>query len=174
MRPAGALAILVLSLACLGQAPAPAVATQKPSLNRDEIAKIESGFEVKLRRLNDQNPPSVLGACSGIYLRGYGVVFTTALDLTTPPRGSPFEPMPAAGMVHERRLANLPLLKQTMRDMLAGAAKGLAALPANEKIVVAVRLLYMQGDDKTGLPSQIVAAADRASALAGAFQPEEQ
>jgi len=177
MKPAGILAILALCLACPGQAPAPAASTEKPRLNRDEIANIESGFEGALRRVNDNDPPALLGACSGVYLSGYGVVFTVALDLITTPHPSPFGPAPQRGspeIVNKRKLANLPFLRQSMRDMLMGAAKGLTALPANEKFAVAVRLLYLPGEDKSGLPDQIVMTADRASALAGNFQPEEQ
>jgi hypothetical protein len=175
MRPAGVLAILALSLASPGQAPIPAGSAEQPRVSRDEIEKIESGFEGKLKGLNDKDPPSVLGACSGIYLNGYGVIFTTALDLITPAYASPFGALPANArpeIVHQRKLAQLPVLRQAMRGMLTGAAKGLTALPANEKIAVAVRLLYFQGEDKTGLPAQIVLTADRAAALAGNITEE--
>jgi len=191
MRPAAILAIVPLSLACLGQAPAPATAgrgglaqalstappapaasMEKPRLNREEIDKIEAGFESTLHNLND--PPEVIGACSGIYLSGYGMVFTTALNLVTPPRMGPFQPAPTPGAVHQRKLAQLPVLKQKMREMLAEAAKGLAALPPGEKVATAVRLFYLPGEDKSGLPDQIIMTADRASALTGDIQTEIQ
>jgi len=191
MKPTAILMILPLSLACLGQAPAPATAGQgalaqalspapparavsveKPRLSREEIAKIEAGFELTLHNLNDA--PEVIGACSGIYLSGYGVVFTTALNLVTPPRMGPFQPTPAPVAVHQRKLAQLPILQQKMREMLAVAAKGLVALPPDEKLVAAVRLFYLPGEDKSGLPDQIVMTADRASALAGNIQTEIQ
>jgi hypothetical protein len=47
-------------------------------------------------------------------------------------------------------------------------------LPPNEKVVVAVRLFYMDWEDKNGLPNQIVMTADRASAVAGKIETDEQ
>jgi hypothetical protein len=44
----------------------------------------------------------------------------------------------------------------------------------DRKISVAVRIYYMNWEDSAGLPHQIVATADRKSALAGAIQLEEQ
>jgi hypothetical protein len=43
-----------------------------------------------------------------------------------------------------------------MRDMLLAAAASLDETPAGEQIVVGVSLIYYPGEDKSGLPGQIL------------------
>ena len=178
MRTVGVLFALTAALICTGQAPAPpspaAIAAQNARPDGAVIAKIESGFESRLRSLDNSGEPFVLlGATSGVYVSGYGMVFTTPLDLATTPQPSPFEPVipkAKAAAVHKVKLAHLPMLKQAMQDAVKGAASQLKTLAPGEKIVFAVRVFYLDWEDKTGLPSQIVATADRESALAGKIQ----
>jgi hypothetical protein len=169
-----------MALICTGQAPippAPTMATQNVRPDGAVIAKIESGFENRLRGLDSSEPFVLLGATSGVYVGGYGVVFTTPLDLATTPQTSPFQPVipkAQAAVVHQRKLAHLPLLRKAMADTVAAAANQLKTLAPGEKIVFAVRVFYLDWEDRTGLPSQIVASADRESALAGKIQMDEQ
>jgi len=58
--------------------------------------------------------------------------------------------------------------------MLASAAASLSTLPMDRKISWAVTHLLHGLGDSAGLPHQIVATADRKSALAGAIQLKEQ
>jgi hypothetical protein len=141
------------------------------------VAKLESAFEQRLKNLGSNDPVDQLGACSGVYLNGYGLVFTTPLSLVAAPVFGPFTggfTVQKADGVHKRKLAQLPFLRKAMSDMLVQAAKASPALPPEEKVVVAVRLVYLDWEDKTGLPNQIVMSADRASALAGAIHTDEQ
>jgi hypothetical protein len=190
MKLAGVLTVLVLATVCCGQersgpfhsvAPLPptqpATATVVKPHDPSVVAKIESAFEQKLRGLDAADPFVALGACSGVYLNGYGLVFTTGVSLASAPTFGPFTggyTKEKADAVHKRKLAHLPALKKAMSEMLTGAAKSLTAFPPDEKFVVAVRLFYLDYEDRTGLPTQIVMTADRASALAGIIQTEEQ
>jgi hypothetical protein len=169
MKTAGVLAIAALAMVCSGQD-----AARRPDLTG--VAKIESGFELKLKNLDPADPFDRLGACSGVYLSGYGLVFTTPLSLVAAPAFGPFTggfTVEKAEAVHKRKLAHLPVLRKAMREMVMDAARAFSALPPNEKIVVAARLFYMDYESKTGLPDQIVMAADRASAMAGNVQEEQ-
>ena len=190
MRTAAVLPVLALAMACSAQEPpsqvspvavaAPVQPPPAPAMKRldfNAVAKIESDFERKLEHLDSADPFEAMGACSGIYLNGYGLVFTTAVSLASAPKFGPFTgayTKEKAEAVHKRKLAHLPALRKAMSEMLIGAAKSLSALPPNEKVVVAVRLFYLDYEDRTGLPNQIVMTADRASALAGNIQTEEQ
>lgn len=181
MRSAGVFAVVVLALVCFGQQPMSqthAVALTGPSAKFDfaEVAKLESVFEEKLKDLNPNDPVDRLGACSGVYLSGYGLVFTTPLSLVPAPVFSPFTggyTPQKADAIHARKLKNLPALKKAMTEMLEQTAKT-AALPADEKVVIAVRLFYLDYEDKTGLPNEIVMSADRAGALSGAIHTDER
>ncbi len=133
-------------------------------------------FEDTIKRL-DVNDPIQPNACAGIYVNGYGMVFTLPLILASTPAISPFHMKITPAEVvstHTRKLAHLPTLKTTMKQMLVDAFKGLPKLPPNEKIALGVRVFYQYWEDRTGLPALIVVSADRASALAGNIQVDEQ
>jgi tetrahydromethanopterin S-methyltransferase subunit B len=141
------------------------------------IAKLEAGFEDSIKTLDPKDPFVLLGACSGIYVKGYGVVFTTPLDLISTPRVTPFAQVISkaqADRVRESKIAHLPLLKDALRNSLLEAARTLTSLPENETIVVAARLFYLDWENRTNLPSQIVLRATRQAALAGTIQTDNQ
>ena len=128
----------------------------------DAYAKLDSA---------QPQPINLMGATRGLYLPGYGLVFTAELDLTlTPTAGGLLhrEITPAdVAAIHQRKLAQLPVLQRLMRDMIAASARQAGTMPDNERIVVAVRLWCQAFEDRTGLPSQILMTADRKSAMSG-------
>jgi hypothetical protein len=173
MRSAGILAVVALAMTGFGQeSPGPARSAAAKRVDLSGIPKMESLFEQKLRGLDTTDPMELLGACSGVYLSGYGLVFTIPLSLVKPPEFSPFTSAytpQKAEVVHKRKLAHLPALRKALSEMLIDGAKAFPALPPNEKIVVAARLFYLDYEDKTGLPNQMVV-----SALGGIIQPPEE
>lgn len=141
------------------------------------LYSVERTFDDKLRRIGDPNTVDMLGATRGIYLEGYGAVFTSEIGLVTPPAIYPFHPeaLPEDKLqLHQRKIARLPRLREAMREMMRAAATGLPAVPEDQQIVIAVRLDYRQWEDTSGLPGLITIKADRKSALAGNFSVEEQ
>jgi hypothetical protein len=83
------------------------------------------------------------------------------------------EPQQVAA-VHKRKLEHVPLLKTVMTNMMHEAAMTLLQIPSEQKIVIAVRILYMPWERTAGLPTQIMMSADRASALQDKIKVEEQ
>ena len=123
------------------------------------------------------DPFDLLGNTRGIYLAGYGVVFTTELSLIRTPGYSPMRQSfskDEIAKVRKRKLDRLPVLRLAMKDMITAVGSALAAMPANEKIVLAVRLEYLPYEDTAGLPAQVVMSATRAAAMASAIQVDEQ
>ena len=193
MRAVGVLSVVALALVCFGQAPptqphaAPLTAPvpQPLSVKRVSpidsavVAKIESAFEQKVKDLDPNDPFDRLGACSGVYISGYGLVFTLPLSLVSAPTFGPFTggfTPQKADAIHKRKLAHLPLLKKAMSEMALQASKAFPTLPPTDKVVVAARLFYLDYEDKTGLPEQIVVRDERGPALTGSAQAviEEQ
>lgn len=159
--------------------PSPAVTpTEKPRIPRQTFTDLERLFDNKLATIGNTNDPlDLLGATRGLYLDGYGAVFTTELSLIITPTINPFRQQitkEEAVKVHQRKLDRLPLLRKTMRDMVQASASVLGAMPANQQLVVAVRLLYLPWEDTTGLPGQIVMKAERRAALTDDIKTEEQ
>ena len=152
--------------------------TEKPRVPRQTLADVERHLDTKLASLGGANDPvDLLGATRGIYLDGYGAVFTVEASLIVTPGISPFHPAmtePEKQKVHQRKLDRLPTLRQLMRDMWRDSATALTSLPDNQQVVVAVRLLYLPWEDTHGLPGEIVMKGDRKAATTGAIQIEEQ
>jgi len=167
------------SAAAPAAAPAAVVTPMvKTHVPRQTMADVERHLDTKLATLGGVSDPiDVLGSTRGIYLDGYGAVFTVEASLIVTPNINPFHAemtAPEKEKVRQRKLDRLPMLRQLMRDMWRDSATALTAIPDNQQVVVAVRLLYLPWEDTRGLPGEIVMKGDRRAAVTGAVQTEEQ
>jgi hypothetical protein len=141
------------------------------------FSTLENGFDRKLTGYNINDPIDLLGRTRGIYLNGYGAVFTTEVSLIVTPSINPFHPSMSAAeiaAVHKRKSDRMPVVKQLIKDMAQTAAKTLIQIPDDQQVVVAFRLLYLPWEDTSGLPGLLVAKADLRSAVVGEIKIEEQ
>jgi hypothetical protein len=161
-----------------GVGPNQSIGTRPMRIALGTFADLEKRFDGKLSGLGGANDPmDLLGTTRGLYLEGYGAVFTAELSLITTPGINPFRPTISEKLkeqVHERKVARVPMLKQAMKEMMKTAAMTLIQVPEGQQFVFAVRLDYLRWEDTMGLPGLIVMKADRKSALAGDIQMEEQ
>ncbi len=149
----------------------PAMQPSKPRIARASLASLEKGFDGRIARPGSPDPYDPLGNTRGVYLDGYGVVFTTELNLVYTPPMTPFRPALSKEDIenlYRKKQAKLAVLKQTMRDMLVSSASALDALPPGEQVVVAVTLFYYNWEQRGALPSQIVMQAPKSALLKGA------
>ena len=139
---------------------------------------LEKSFDTKLATLAGVDEPvDVLGLTRGIYLDGYGVFFSADVSLVVTPERNPFRreiSKELAARVRQRRVERLPLLKTAMKEMVRKIATTFTQIPASQQVVIAVRLYYGSWEDSAGMPAQIIAKADRTSAVAGEIKMEEQ
>jgi hypothetical protein len=141
----------------------------QPRVTRPAMAALEVSFDRRINSPDQQDPYMLLGNTRGLYLEGYGAVFSAEVSLVVAPRISPFQPevtKDEVQKVNQRKLKKLPLLRQAMRQMLAESAARLDGLRPDEQMVLGVTLFYYSWEDRTGLPAQIVMQASK-SALAG-------
>src|SRR5579885_2750064 len=200
VRPAGpwrrrrtvrAAVLLLAAGGCWGAQIAPTAARVTPNVANGVLegvrplrialstfAELEKRFDSQLSSLGGINDPAdLLGTTRGIYLEGYGAVFTAEISLILTPSTNPFRQTineTLKRQVHQRKTARVPVLKQAMQGMLKAAALALTQVPENQQMVFAVRLDYLKWEDTEGLPGLVVVKADRKSALAGNCQGEEQ
>ena len=180
MRRSALLFALAVPLACVPalaqisiptKAAAPAVSGLSMGASRlgpRSFEALEKKFDAELKTTGANDPIELLGGTRGLYLDGYGVIFTTEVSLIFTPSINPFHQQVTpeeASNVHKRKVAHLPLLKKAMQQMMLASATGLDSLPADQQIVLAVRVLYMPWEDTTGLPGQILMHADRRTLL---------
>jgi len=158
---------ILLALLFAGQAPAPSQAR----ITRAALAGLEKSFDGRFARANTPDSFDLLGTTRGVYLEGFGVVFSSELNLIVSPNLNPFHQAftkAEIARIHERKFERLPLLKRNMREMLAASAAALENLPPQEQIVLAVTLFHYSWEDYSGLPSQIVMQAQRQQLLSNA------
>lgn len=142
-------------------------ATQIP---QGMLRNLERTFDERLVAMDSKDPLDLLGGTRGLYVEGFGTVFTTELSLVVSPGISPFRPeIPDTliKQVHQRKVGHLPQLEDLMKDLMKVSALTLVPLPNDQKITYAVRLRYLSYEDTTGLPAQIVMTADKKSATQG-------
>jgi hypothetical protein len=140
--------------------------------------ELERRFDTQLAGIGGPNDHiDLLGTTRGLYLDGYGAVFTTEVSLIVTPTVNPFRQQISkeeATRVHQQKLARVPQLKQAMADMMKSSALTLIQIPDSQQIVVAVRLLYLPWEDTTDLPAQVMLSATRGEALKGQMKTEVQ
>lgn len=152
------LATLLLILAFV---PLPA---QRALPSRSEIAAMERSFDQRLQRFSIDTPIEVLGLTRGIYLEGYGAVFTAEVNLVQTPGISPFRPTLSKEDVAKTRAAKMkriPDLKGLMRETMIASAASLDRLPSEERLVLGVSLFYHGWEDAAGMPHHITMLARR-------------
>jgi hypothetical protein len=153
MRALGLLVLCVGLLPLTGQRGQPSIA---------EIEAVERNFDQGLQHFGVESPMDVLGLTRGVYLEGYGAVFTSEVNLLRPPSLSPFRPtLTKAEVVRIRmaKLKRLPELRGLMKEVMVASAGSLDRLPNEERLVLGVRLFYSAWEDTTGLPRQITMQA---------------
>jgi hypothetical protein len=143
------------------------LAAAEASLNRTALNPIEHELDNRILRVTADDPAEILGGTRGLYLPGYGAVFTTDVSLIITPGLSPFRQQTPelVKRIHDRKIKRVMLLKQAVTEMAVAAAKALQSMPVNEQVVLAVRVSYLPWEDTSGLPSQLVVQADRGTLL---------
>jgi hypothetical protein len=134
------------------------------------LEEFEHRFEARLGQTPGPFPFEVLVPAPAVHVPGFGVLLSSVVSLSyvqepNPFRG-PYTPKELATF-RERKLARLPILEQSMREVMAetAAASDIDPLPPNERIVMGVTLFYFTWEDRAGLPRQIVMSAEKQKLL---------
>src|SRR6266849_2771996 len=144
------------------------VLAQSPRVGRPALRAMEESFDKRILTASSEAPFDLLGTTRGVYLEGYGSVFTTELNLLITTNISPFQltiPKEYVTKVHAQKLRRLPLLKRNMQEAMLAAASSLDNVRPEEKIVYGVSIFYYKWEDTSGLPAQIVMQAERQKLL---------
>jgi hypothetical protein len=171
--------LLLFPAAALAQPPLKVVATNpagSPVSIHQAVTDAEKRLDARIAQVGGKEKVYILGLTRGLYLAGYGAVFTQEIDLIESPHPNPFHQQitpPEIASVRQRKLENLAVLRKALRDMWADTAAALSPMPDTEQVVLAVRLLYQPWEDRSGLPSQIVLKGSR-KANPATLQLEEQ
>ncbi len=155
------IAILALWLAAALQA-------QNARPTRQEIAVMEKTLDQRLQRWNVERPVEVLGLTRGVYLDGFGVVFSAEVNLMPWPGFSPFRGAMTpeeAQQLRQHKLKRVPQIRALMQEMLVQVAQSLERLPAGEQVALVLLLWSHPREDAAGMPRLIQMQARRDALL---------
>ena len=118
--------------------------------------------------IDEESPMSLTGVTRGLYLEGFGVVFSLEVNAVPTPGISPFfrgydEEQKRA--LNRRKQERLKLLEARAREILVREAAKVASLPADQTLALAISLFYYNWEYVTGLPFQVVVQAPKRALL---------
>jgi hypothetical protein len=134
-----------------------------PRVTRQAIVAMERNLDERITRLWDDNPVSVVGFTRGIYLEGYGAVFTAEVNMVAQPQTlmNPILTPADKAIFQKKKRDRLPQLKKALVQALVATASSLDPVPSNEQVVISVSLTRYQWEDPTGTPAQIIVQAQK-------------
>lgn len=140
---------------------ASAIASDAPRVPRNTLAATEKKLDNSFTKLWSDNPFVVLGPTRGVYLEGYGAVFTAEVNLVAgPTMGIVTPPMTKQdiAMHKQKKIARIPELKKALAKALAevAASPEMGTVPPDEQMVLVAFLSHFPWEDLDGLPAQIV------------------
>jgi hypothetical protein len=121
------------------------------------MKSVEASLNERIKSLWDDNPFSLLGQSRGLYLDGYGAVFTVDVSpvLSTTMMMHPTVTKDEIVKAHKVRVERVAQLKVVMRQAVADAAASLDPVPADEQITLVVYLQNHSWEDVSGTPAQL-------------------
>lgn len=131
---------------------------QRSTPSRAELAAAERAIDQRLLRFSPESPMEVLGLTHGVYLEGYGAVFTAEVNLMVTPGISPFRPQipkEDVEVIREAKVKRLPAVKALMQEALVASAASLDRVGPEERIALGLTLFYNKWENSAGLPQQI-------------------
>jgi hypothetical protein len=154
---------------------ASAMASDAPRVPRNTLAATERKLDNSFTKLWSDNPFVVLGPTRGVYLEGYGAVFTAEVNLVAGPTlGIMTPPMTKQdiAMHKQKKIARIPELKKALAKALADTALSadMAAVPPDEQIVLVAFLSHFPWEDLDGLPVQIMMQGSKRQLIEGQRQ----
>ena len=135
-----------------------------PAVRRGALASLENTFERTLRNANME----ILGLPRGVYLEGYGAVFTADVNLTYTPTINPFRltiGKEEIDRIYQKKQDQLLVLRASMQQILVNAGSTLDTVPVQEQIVLVVTLGNEKWEITGALPSQVYMQAQRSKLI---------
>jgi hypothetical protein len=145
--------------------PEAVAANDAPRVTRSMLIDVEKALDTRVSKSTSDNPFLLLGPTRGVYLEGYGAVFTAEINLVA--ISAPalmFKPMNTKEQIEEHRkkkVARLPELRRAIREAIVEAAAMLKTLPPDQQVVFVALMAKYPWEDVTGLPQQIMMQATK-------------
>jgi hypothetical protein len=142
-------------------------AATSPRVSRATLTAMEKSLDGRISKLWQDNPFLLLGATRGVYLDGYGAVFTAEINLVANPISLMQANLTKEDIAkhRQRKLERIPILKKALMDALVSTAASLDTVPPEESITIVAFLPYYSWEDISGLPTQLTVQAQKKKVL---------
>jgi hypothetical protein len=132
-------------------------AATTPRVSANVLKVVELSLDDRIKSLWPDNPFSIIRLTRGLYLDGYGAVFTVDVSpvLSTTSMMHPTVTKDEVVKAHKIRGERIAELRTAMRLAVADAAASLDPVPADDQITLVVYLAYHEWEDVSGMPGQI-------------------
>ena len=138
-------------------------------VSRNNLSGLEKMTDGKVVSLEPSTQARLLGATRGVYLEGYGAVFSSEVDLIAFAAPNPFRPLEYSEAEMKRlrtqKENRILILKQRMQESLVIMAQQLEGVPKQEQIALAVTIPYWPWEKSAGMPRQILMQTTKAALL---------
>jgi hypothetical protein len=128
-----------------------------PRVSANVLKIVETSLDDRIKSLWPDNPFPIIRPARGLYLEGYGAVFTMDVSpvLSTTSMMHPTVTKDEVVKAHKVRGERIAQLKQAMPVIVADAAASLEPVPADDQVTVVVYLAYHDWEDVSGMPGQL-------------------
>jgi hypothetical protein len=132
-------------------------AAAAPRVSGNVLKVVEISLDDRIKSLWAENPFSVIRLTRGLYLEGYGAVFTVDVSpvLSTTSMMHPTVTKDEIVKAHKARVERIGQLKQAMRLAVADAAASLEPVPADDQVTLVVYLAHHEWEDVSDTPGQL-------------------
>jgi hypothetical protein len=134
-----------------------AAAATTPRVSGNVLKIVETSLDDRIKSFWPDNPFSIIRLTRGLYLDGYGAVFTVDVSpvLSTTSMMHPTVTKEEVVKAHKVRIERVAQLKQAMPQAVADAAASLDPVPADDQITIVVYLTCHSWEDVSGTPAQM-------------------
>lgn len=148
-------------------------AADAPRVSRVLMTTVEKNLDDRIIRLWTDNPMTLVGNARGVYLPGYGIVFSAEVNLATANVSLMNPTVTDADKVvlRKKKVERLPQLKDALKKALVDVAASMDPVPTTDQVVIAVILPRYTWEENLAVPLQLTAQATRQQLLAARSNP---
>jgi len=142
----------------LSLAIAAGAAADTPRMGRAVIRSAEKLFEARLRPIWPDTPGALIGGVRGVYLDGYGAVFTAEMNTVSENTSLIISALTPAAKenIHRTKVQRMPQLKSSLEQSLTDVGLTLDTIPMDEQIVLQVVLDRYEWEAPGGYPAELL------------------
>jgi hypothetical protein len=142
-------------------------AADAPRVSRLVLRPVETSLDSRISRLWQDNALTLVGSTRGVYLDGFGAVFSAEVN-TVQVSTSPIHPTltkEETDLMRKKQIDRVPELTKELKKALVDTAASLDPLAPTDNVVISVLLDHYSWEEKGKLPTQITLQAQKSKLL---------